>query len=328
MERILRTLNYHHLLYFWVVAREGSVSRACKKLGVAQPTISAQLRSLEQALKTKLFSRAGRGLALTESGHLTLRYANEIFSLGRELTDTLRGRAIGRLSRFTVGVVDSMAKLIAYRLLEPAFRLPEAFSIAARENSQQYLLGELVAHNLDLVLAESPLSPESHIKAFNHFLGECSVTVFGVPSLVKPRKQNFPQSLDAAPILLPSENTLLRRALERYFVDNNISPHRVGEFDDSASAKVFGMAGIGLFVAPTVIAEEVKRQYQVEVLGELESVRERYYAISMERRIRHPAVAAISNAARNKLFANEAEKVEKAEKPEKADKADKAKSQE
>jgi LysR family transcriptional activator of nhaA len=163
-------------------------------------------------------------------------------------------------------------------------------------------MGELVAHNLDLVLAESPLSPESHIKAFNHFLGECGVTVFGVPSLVKPRRANFPKSLDGAPLLVPSENTLLRRAMERFFVDHNISPNRVGEFDDSAAAKAFGQAGLGLFVAPSVIADEIKRQYQTESLGELEGVRERFYAISMERRIRHPGVAAISNAARSKLF--------------------------
>ncbi len=295
-------LNYHHLLYFWVVAKEGTIAAACKELNLAQPTISAQLRVLERSLGEKLFTRVGRNLALTETGRVVYRYADEIFTLGRDLTDALKGRPSSRPLRLNIGVADVLPKLVAYRLLEPAFQLSEPVQLVCHEGSPAELLTRLATYELDLVLSDSPIGPDVKVRAFNHLLGECGVSIFGTKDLATKYRRRFPKSLDGAPFIIPTANTALRRALEHWFDSEDIRPSVFGEFEDSALLKVFGQAGVGVFAAPTVIEKEVQRQYSVRVVGRLESVRERFYAISVEKKVRHPAVLAIADEARQKLF--------------------------
>jgi LysR family transcriptional activator of nhaA len=294
-------LNYHHLLYFWVVAKEGTIAAACEKLMLAQPTISAQIRALETALGQKLFRRSGRYLVMTETGRMVYQYADEIFSLGRELTDTLKGRPTGSPVRFNVGVADVLPKLVAHQLLEPALNLPERVRLVCYESTQTELLAKLAIHELDLVLSDSPIGPGVQVRAFNHVLGECSVSIFGTRDLADSYRRRFPTSLDGAPFLLPTSTTALRRELEHWFDAEDIRPAVVGEFDDSALLKVFGQAGAGLFAAPDVIEKEIRRQYGVRVIGRVESMKERFYAISVERKVKHPAVVAIADAARKKF---------------------------
>ncbi|MBK6690249.1 MAG: transcriptional activator NhaR [Deltaproteobacteria bacterium] len=295
-------LNYHHLLYFWAVAKHGSVARASQELKLAQPTLSGQVRSLERSLGEKLFKRAGRGLALTEAGTLVFGYADEIFGLGRELTDTLKGRPSGRPQRLSVGISDVLPKLVTQRLLEPALRLDPPTQLVCREDKTERLLAELSLHSYDLVLADSPVTGSVRVRAFNHLLGECSVTAFGTKTLAERHRRGFPRSLDGAPVLLPTDNTLLRRSLDQWIETQNIRPRVVAEFEDSALLKVFGQKGEGIFFAPTVIEEEIRRQYEVVPLGRVPEVRERFYAITVERRIKHPAALAICEAARGQLF--------------------------
>jgi LysR family transcriptional activator of nhaA len=295
-------LNYHHLLYFWTVAREGSIARASEQLHLTQATISGQIRMLENVLNEKLFSRVGRNLALTDMGRMVFRYADEIFTLGRELMDTLKGRPTGRPLRLLVGVVDVLPKQIAYRLLEPAFKLAVPVRVICREGKHDHLLAQLALHELDLVLSDAPIGPTVKVRAFNHLLGECRVAVFGVAPLAARYRRRFPHSLNGAPFLLPTENTTLRRLLEQWFETEGIRPMVVGEFEDAALLKVFGQSGMGLFAAPSVIEAEVRTQYGAQVVGRLSSVQERFYAISAERKLKNPAVVAISEAARQKLF--------------------------
>ena len=298
----VKRLNYHHLLYFWTVAREGGIAQASRQLLLAQPTITGQIRALESALGEKLFSRSGRKLVLTEAGRMVYRYANEIFSLGRELTDVLEGRPVGRPVRLVVGVSDLLPKLVAYRLLEPALKLPEPVQIVCYEDRPERLLAELSTFGLDLVLTDAPVGPSVRIRAFNHLLGSCGVSFFGAAALAARYRRNFPASLDGAPFLLPLETATLRRSLEQWFESQRIRPRVVGEFQDTALLKAFGQAGVGIFAAPTITEKELRRQYRVSVLGRTDAVLERFYAISVERKVKHPAVVAISDAARNRLF--------------------------
>lgn len=295
-------LNYHHLLYFWTVARLGSVARATEELYLSQPTISAQVRLLEESLGEKLFTRTGRNLTLTEMGRVVFRYADEIFSLGRELTDVVKRRSTGRPVRFVVGIADVMPKLVAYRLLEPALTLVEPVRVVCHEDKPERLLAELAIHGLDLVLSDSPIGPAVKVRAFNHLLGECGVTIFGSAKKAADYRRRFPHSLDGAPFLLPTENTTLRRSLDQWFESEKIRPFVVGEFEDSALLKVFGQSGTGLFAGPSAIEPEIRKQYGVQIVGRLDTVRERFYAISVERKLKHPAVVAISDMARQKLF--------------------------
>lgn len=298
----MQWLNYHHLLYFWTVAREGSVVRAAETLSLTQPTISGQIRALEDALGEKLFERAGRRLVLTEVGRLVFRYAEEIFTLGRELLDTLNDRPTGRPYRLVVGIADVMPKLIVRRLIEPALRLPEGVQVICREDKSDRLLAALSLHELDVVLADTPMGPGVSVRAFNHLLGESGVTVFGIKALAQRFRRQFPKSLDQAPMLLPTENTVVRRSLDQFFAAHDIRPRIVGEIEDGALLKSFGEAGIGLFPAASVIERDVCRQFGVQVVGRLEQVRERFYAISVEKKLKHPAVVAISENARQQLF--------------------------
>jgi len=297
----MESLNYHHLRYFWAAAREGSVTRASEKLHVSQPAVSTQIRGLERALGEKLFTRSGRTLALTEAGRVVYRYAEEIFGLGTELMETLKGRPTGRPARLTVGIVNVIPKLIAYKLLEPAFKLPERVRVECREDRPEQLLAELATHGLDLVLADAPAGAAVRVRAYSHLLGECGVSIFGVERLSKAHRRAFPRSLDGAPFLLPTADSTLRRLLDDWFEAQGIRPQIVGEFEDSALLKVFGQLGAGLFAMPSAIDADVRSRYEVRLVGRVE-LRERFYAITVERRLKHPAVVAISEAARRELF--------------------------
>lgn len=295
-------LNYHHLLYFWLVAREGSIAAACRQLLVSQPAVSTQIRALETSLGEKLFARVGRGLVLTEAGRVVYRYADEIFSLGQEIRPALQGNSPQRVVRFVVGVTDVLSKLIAYRLLEPALRLPGPISVVCREGKTEQLLAELAVQRLDLVLSDTPVAPTIRVRAFNHVLGECGLSLFGAPKLAAKYRRGFPESLAGAPVLLPTENTSVRQALDQWFSARGIQPAIAGEFEDSALLKVFGENGHGLFPAPTVIEREVTRKYRCRLAGRIEAARIRLYAVSVERRLKHPAVKAICERAREELF--------------------------
>jgi LysR family transcriptional activator of nhaA len=295
-------LNYRHLLYFWMVAREGTVARAAKHLRLAQPTLSGQIRVLEGALGEKLFERAGRGLRLTEMGRVVLPYAEEIFALGRELAESVKGQPTGRPLRLVVGVADAVPKLVAYRLIEPALALPQPVRLVVHEQSTERLLVALAMHELDVVLTDRVAPPGVNVRAFNHLLGDCGVTLFAAPKMAAKYQRRFPRALDGAPFLLPGETSTLRRVLEQWFEKQRIRPRIIGEFDDSTLIKVFGQAGKGVFAAPSIVESSVRRQYGVGIVGRLDSVRERFYAVSAERRINHPAVIAITESARRELF--------------------------
>lgn len=295
-------LNYHHLLYFWTVAKEGSIARATERLNLTQPAISKQLKTLEESLGEPLFLRTGRRLVLTEAGQTVYRYADEIFSLGREMLDTLNDRPTGRPVKVSIGVADFVPKLIAYRLLRPAFDMKIEAEIVCREDSPTNLFAALAIHELDLVISDAPLTSGVKIKAFNHLLGESTVSFFATPRLVERYASGFPQSLEGAPMLLPIEWSESRRALEKWFDSMNLRPRVVGDFQDGALAKVFAGAGLGVVTAPTVIAKEIRQQYGLETIGRVRDLRDRFYAVSPERKISNPAVAAIMKAAKVKVF--------------------------
>jgi LysR family transcriptional activator of nhaA len=295
-------LNYHHLLYFWAVAREGSVTRACERLHLAQPTISGQIKKLETALGEQLFDRVGRELVLTDVGHTVYRYADEIFSIGKELQDTLKGLPTGRPMRVTVGIPDVLPKLIAFRLLEPALHLEDKVKIICREGSMEDMLTRLATHDLDVVLSDSPVGSMVSIRAFNHPLGECGVGIFGTPKHCRRVERKLPDSLNDAPFFLPAENTAMRRSVDQWVDELKLKPDVIGEIDDTALLKVFAEAGLGFIPAPLAIQAEIERQYGLRLLLQIPKAIERFYAITVERRIRHPAVVAISEAARQDLF--------------------------
>jgi LysR family transcriptional regulator, transcriptional activator of nhaA len=297
-------LNYHHLLYFWVVAKEGSIVRASEELHLAHPTISGQIHRLEDALGTKLFVRQGRHLVLTEAGRVAFRYADEIFSLGREFVDTLRGRATGRPLRLVVGVADVLAPSLVRRFLQPAFRLGQEVQVVCRaDKSVEEFIAELALHRVDVVIADGPAGPGIAVRAFNHLLGECGTTFFAAAKLAASTRRRFPRSLDGAPFLLPGAPSAVRRSLEQWFDAQGVRPKIVAEFDDSALAKEFGQEAVGVFAVPSVIEAEVRRQYRVQLVSRVPAVRQQFYAISVERKIKHPAVVAVCETARKDIFA-------------------------
>jgi LysR family transcriptional activator of nhaA len=296
-------LNYHHLLYFWTVAREGTIARAGAQLHLTQPTISGQLRVLEKSLGSKLFNRVGRNLVLSDAGRIVYRYADEIFSLGRELQDTLQGRPPGQPLRLAVGVADTLPKVMVYQLLQPALHLADPVQLVCEQGKSEYLHTQLALNALDVVLADAPLSPTTKIRAFNHLLGECGVSIMGAPKLALTYRRGFPTSLDRAPFLLPGENTALRRSLEQWFDSLQIKPEVRGEFDDTALLKIFGQHEAGLFAVRSVLERDTRRLYQARLVGRVESIRERCYAISAEKKLKHPAVVAITQGARSTMFA-------------------------
>lgn len=303
MNPSLEWVNYHHLRYFWVVAREGGLVQAGKVLRLSHPTLSAQIHALEDQLGEKLFTKVGRKLALTEVGQVAFRYADEIFTLGREMVDTVKGRSTGHPIRLDVGVVDVVPKLAVRRLLQPALSLPQPVKLVCYEDAYDRLLADLALHALDVVIADAPVPSGSSVRAFNHVLGETSVSFFGARPLANQLKKGFPQSLNGAPMLLPLESSTLRRALNQFFDRRGIRPHVVAEFEDSALLKVFGADGAGIFAGPRAVEADIRRQYGVQVIGRTEEIREQFYVVSVERRVKHPAVVHLVEHARD-LFAN------------------------
>lgn len=298
----VRAVNYRHLTYFWMVAKEGSVTAASERLQLAQPTISAQLRTLEETLEVELFDRTGRALTLTDAGRVVYRYADDILALGREMVDVLKGRPVDRPLRLAVGLAFVVPKLIAYELLRPALELGNGALVDCYEDKVDRLLTQLASHEIDLVISDTPLGPDVAVKAYDYPLGESSTTFFAVRSLALRLRRGFPQSLDDAPYLMPMEGSAMRRELDRWFESLGVRPRVVGQFDDSALLKVFGQSGVGAFAAPSVIEKQIRDQYGVQVVGRTDEVTERFYAISAERKVKHPGVLAISNTARTKLF--------------------------
>ena len=295
-------LNYHHLLYFWTVAREGTIARASEILLLAPPTISEQIRELETSLGIKLFRKQGRNLALTDAGRVTYQYADEIFARGRELSDVLRGRAVGPAARFTIGIADVVPKLIAFRLILPALKLPSPLRLVCREGKPDKLLSQLAIHEVDLVISDAPLDPAIRIRAFSHLLGQSGLSFFAHPRIARQFKGRFPKCLNGMPFLMPAEKSALRRSLEHWFDSQGVRPMVVGEFEDSAMTVVFGEAAIGAFAAPTPTEAQIKRQYQLSLLGRTEDIVESFYAISLDRRLKHSAVVAISEFAQSAVF--------------------------
>ena len=298
----MSTLNFKHLRYFWVTAKAGSIVRAGQLLHVTPQTISGQIALFEQLQGCALFERAGRGLQLTEAGRTVFDYANQIFTLGDELDGVLRNPAAARPQQFRVGVEDAVPKVVAYRLLEPALRLGEPLRLACSEGPFADLLADLSVHRLDLVISDGPITGGLHVKAFNHLLGACGVTFFAAPKLAQTLKGKFPHCLHEAPMLMPGEDATMRAELLRWFDEIAVRPKVVGDFSDSALLKAFGRAGEGVFAAPSAIAAQIKREYTVIELGQTTAITETYYAISVERRLTHPAVIAITSAARQELF--------------------------
>jgi LysR family transcriptional activator of nhaA len=299
----MRGLNYNHLYYFWVVAREGSVTGAAKVLFLTPQTVTGQLRALERTLGGRLFAPAGRGIALTELGRTAFGYAQEIFRLGAEMQAAVGGRSPDRPLPFRVGIVDALPKLIVQRLLAPALGLGNGLQLSCREGPLDDLAGELALHRLDLVLADTPLAAGIDVRAFSHLLGECGVSFFATPELRAALSQPFPACLAQVPLLLPAPRGALRGAIDHWLDRHDIRPQVAGEFDDSSLMTSFGQAGVGVFVGPSAVAADIVRQHAVLTLGSTDDIRERFYAISTERRVRHPAVRLVTEGARSTLFA-------------------------
>lgn len=287
-------LNYHHLRYFWVVAREGSLQRAADKLHVSPPSISAQIRELEDALGERLFRRSGRANVLTDAGQVALRYADEIFNLGRELAAGIKQRPTAKSLRLHVGVADSFPKLVTQQILEPVFHLAQPVHVICREGKVEDLLAQLVAHRLDVVLADEPAPGSLKVRVFNHPLGESGVTICAAPRLAASLRKGFPRSLHQAPALLPAETTGLRRSLDRWFQGIGVVPRIVAEFEDAALMKVMASDGRGFIAVPTVVAAEAVDRFSLRIVGATEKCRDQFFAITADRRINHPAVACLT----------------------------------
>jgi LysR family transcriptional regulator, transcriptional activator of nhaA len=294
-------LNYHHLRYFWAVAKEGSLRKASEKLRVSQPSISAQIQSLRQSVGEDLFRRSGRTLALTEMGRVVFGYADDIFSLGQELLSTVNGRSINRSIRFNVGIADSVPKLVVKEILKPVFSHEPPVHVVCHEGRVEDLLAQLATLRLDIVLADEPASTSLKFKTFNHLLGTCGVSFCAVPGMARKLRKGFPKSLDGAPALLPTHNTNLRRSLEKWFQTIGIRPHTIGEFEDTALMAVVATDGIGFMPIASVVARELER-YRLEIIGATEKCTDQFYAISSERRLTHPAVVLITESAQRKVF--------------------------
>jgi LysR family transcriptional regulator, transcriptional activator of nhaA len=298
----MNRLNYQHLFYFWSVVKEGSISRACEKLHLAQPTISGQLAVFEQAVGERLYIKDGRKLLLSDTGRTIFRYAEEIFSLGQELNQTLQGLRSGHGLRLNVGVADALPKLIAYRLLEPALNIPEGVQIICHEDKAERLISEIPLHSIDLVLSDIPATPSVGARVFNHLLGECELAVYGSIALQQRYSTNFPDSLNGASLLMPTHNTALRRSLDQWLHKEGLCPEIKAEIEDSALLKTFAAAGVGMFVAPVAVQTEIQRQYGCQIVGRIPDVFERFYAITAQRKLKHPAVIAILENTDNGLF--------------------------
>jgi LysR family transcriptional regulator, transcriptional activator of nhaA len=298
----MAAINFKHLRYFWTVAKSGSIARASSQLHVTPQSISSQLAELEEALGTRLFRRAGRGLEMTDIARRVVSYAEEIFGLEDELLAVVRDQGSRTALPFRIGIADSVPKSLTYRVVEPALHLEEAVRLFCTEGRLVSLLADLSVHRIDMVIADRAMPTDLKVRAYNHLLGSSDVTVFGAESIVQTLKGTFPALVDNAPFLLPGAEVAIRPALEQWFEVQRVRPRIVGEFDDSALLKAFGQGGAGLFVAPTAIADYVCQQYDVRAVGRIESVIEQLYAITTERRMQHPAAVAVSQAASREVF--------------------------
>lgn len=297
----MASINFKHLRYFWIVAKTGSMARAAQQLHVTPQTISGQLSEFADTLGVELFRRSGRNLELSDTGRRIMAYADDIFSTEDALMEAVRDQSRATTT-FRVGFADSVSKLIACRLVEPALSLPDAVYLVCREGRLAGLLADLAVHRLDMVLADRPIPAHLSVRGYNHLLGESGMTVFATAALASTLVGPFPACLDGAPVLLPGEDFAIHHRLLQWFAANNLHPRIVGEFDDSAMMKTFGQSGAGLFFAPNVIAAQVCKQYGVVEVGRIDGIVEQVYAITTERRLSHPATLAISQAARHELF--------------------------
>jgi LysR family transcriptional activator of nhaA len=297
----VKFLNYHHLRYFWVVAKEGGLRKAAEKLHVSQPTISAQIAALEGVLGEKLFRRGGRALTLTETGQRVLSHAEEIFSLGQELLNSVKQQSASRPLRVLLGVADALPKMVTYQIIEPIFHLRQPVQVSCWETKVADLLAQLGAHRLDVVLADEPASSGVNASLFNHLLGECGVTFCAEPRLAAKLRRGFPKSLDGAPALLPMAHSGLRRSLEKWFHAIGVRPRLVGEIDDPALVNILALHGLGFITVPTLVARETVTRFGLRAIGRTEECQQQFYAISAERRLAHPAVLAITSKARAAL---------------------------
>jgi LysR family transcriptional activator of nhaA len=294
-------LNYHHLRYFWAVAQEGGLRRAAARMRVSQPTISAQLGALESMLGQKLFRRSPRGLALTETGQRAFSFAQEIFALGQELVQSVKQPPQARPLRIHIGIADSVPKLVSHEIIKPIFRMEQPVQATCMQGKTADLLAQLAVYRLDLVLADEAAPSSLHVKAFNRLLGECGVSFCAAPALARKLRRRFPESLDRSPVLLPTASPL-RRSLEKWFQTRRLRPRLAAEYDDAALMKVAAAEGLGFFALPNLALAETLSRYGFEVIGEAPECREQFYAISSDRRISHPGVAAITSSARRRLF--------------------------
>jgi LysR family transcriptional activator of nhaA len=289
-------VNFRHLYYFWVVAKEGGITQAAKRLNLAIQTISSQLSLLEESVGKALFTQQGRRLVLTEAGRLALSYADQIFLLGEQMQEAL-SEADSTRTRLTVGISDSLPKLTAYKLLEATATLDRPVRLVCYEDQFEALLGELALHKLDVVLTDREVRPGTSLGVFSHQLFESATIVVGTPALAQVYREAFPRNLNGAPFLLPTRNNALRGKIDEWFDAHGVRPDVVGEFEDNALLNTFGRRGLGLFFAPAVLATEMEEQFGAVLVGRVPQVREQFYAISNERKIQHPAVEAILAAA-------------------------------
>lgn len=298
----MERLNYRHLLYFWRVAREGSVSKAAAQLRLSQPTLSGQIRTLEAAIGERLFEKVGRRLRLTETGRTALRYADEIFTLGEELVYAMQGHPSHRPLRLTIGLTDVATKAVAYRLIRPLLGPPASYRLVVREDSPEQLLASLVAHELDVILVDAPPGPEMGVRVFSQLLGQSGVTLLATPGLARRHRRGFPKGLDGAPFLLPGRTTGLRRGLEGWFHRHHIHPHTVGEFDDNALILELGRGGSGIFAIPSVVERDLCAEYGLARVGRVPAVREQLFAVSLQGRFTHPGVVTLMERGRSEVY--------------------------
>jgi LysR family transcriptional activator of nhaA len=297
----MHRLNYQHLFYFWTATREGGITRASEKLGLAQPTISGQITVFEETIGSQLLKKDGRKLILTETGRTVFNYAEEIFSLGNELSNTLKGASNNRSLRLTIGIADSLPKLLVYRLIEPALKLDRPVQITCYEDKKEHLLAELSHHGIDLIFSDGPAANNLGARVHNHFIGVSNIGVFSSPNLAQRYRDDFPWSLKSAPLILPTRNTELRRSLDQWFEDKVIAPRVVAEIADSALMKTFASSGAGIIFAPVSVRNQIRNQYDLDLIGETSEINERFYAITIRRKIEHEAVKIILENAKNWL---------------------------
>lgn len=281
--------SYRHLYYFWVVAKEGGMARAADRLGMAVQTISTQVRELERALGHTLLEPAGRGLSLTEAGIAAMRQAEQIFQLGERLPDLLRDTVGKPAMRLTVGVADSLPKLVVLHLLQPVLKAPR-LRLVCHVDEYADLLGDLALHRLDVVLADKPVPPNPNLKVYSHPLGSSTLAWYAPPALAAAAQRGFPQSLARVPVLLPTIHASVRGRLDQWFERQGVRPDVVGEFEDSALLKTFGASGLGVFPAVTLVHDDLVARYGVKRIGGCDGVEEQFFAIGTEKRVRHPLV--------------------------------------